>query len=200
THAGYWYSRKPPVVLPVRIQAGCVEDRAFVANPTVVPAVRRANLGDAAEADADAAGHRRFQREMTRSAPAPGEGRQGLQHRLRAAADQVAWRCVLFEELRDEATEAKAAVVAGQVDRGAGGAEILHSRRQVGRAHAVIERHALGGLPGQSGAVATAAEQLPDVRQEWRLADAARDEANMIEAIQLGEAVAQWPPHFDAVS
>src|SRR5205809_677904 len=59
---------------------------------------------------------------MTRNAPAPREGRQGLQHRLRAAADQVAWRCALFEELRDEATEAKAAVVAGQVDRGAGGA------------------------------------------------------------------------------
>src|SRR5262245_56464491 len=42
-----------------------VEYRAIHAYPAVVPAVRRLDLRHAAEADADAAGHRRLQRQMT---------------------------------------------------------------------------------------------------------------------------------------
>ena len=53
---------------------------------------------------------------------------------------------VLLQQLRDEAVKADAAVVAGQMDFGPGRAEVLDAGRQVGRAHAVEERHALAPL------------------------------------------------------
>ena len=80
------------------------------------------------------------------------------------------------EQLRDEAAMAEAAVVAGQVDRRAGGAEILDAGRQVGGADAVIERDPLRLRRGGSAAVAARAQQIADVARNgvWPMPPATR--------------------------
>ena len=66
-------------VIPLLItQFRRVEDRSFHADSSVVPAFRRLHACDAAETDAHAASHRRFQREMTRNAaPLSQRGQSG---------------------------------------------------------------------------------------------------------------------------
>src|SRR5262245_24572534 len=102
----------PPYVRSVQGQLRRIEHRAFDADALVVPAVRCLHLRDAAEADADAAGHRRFERQVAGHIPACGDLRQRVHHRLGAAGEEVLWWRVLFEQLSDEAAEAEGAVVA----------------------------------------------------------------------------------------
>src|SRR5262249_4247265 len=150
-------------------------NRSLDAHAAVVPAVGGLHACYAAEADADAAGHRRFQRDVTGYAPARRQLRQSVQHRLRTAADELRRRRVRFEQLRDETVVAEAAVVAGKVDGRTGCAKILDAGRKVGRANAVVQRDALNHPPRRPAAVAARAEQAADVGEERRLADAARD-------------------------
>ena len=53
---------------------------------------------------------------------------------------------------------------------------------------------------GRPAAVAAAAEQVADVGQERRLADAAGDQADVFAPVQVREAVAQRPPHLHALA
>ena len=92
--------------LHVPRQARRVEDRALDADAPVVPAVGRADSRHATEADADAAGHRRFQRDMTGHVPAlrpvsPARAASARDRSRRGARGGV----VLLEQLRDEAVK-----------------------------------------------------------------------------------------------
>src|SRR5437879_3188657 len=121
---------RTPAPLPLPRQNCRVEHRSVNAHSAIVPPVGGQYLGDATKADAYAAGHGRFQGEMTRYIPAAGQHGQGVQHWLGAAADEVSRSFVLFYQLRDEAVEAEAAVVGGQMNFGAGAAEILDAGGQ----------------------------------------------------------------------
>ena len=57
--------------------------------------------------------------------PALGQSAQRMQHRLGAAADEMLRSRPLFEELGDEAPEANAAVVAGQVNLSPGRTKVM---------------------------------------------------------------------------
>src|SRR6266852_6308479 len=96
---------------PSPLQAFRIKDWAIDADALVVPAIGRLHRRHAAKADADAAGHWRFQREMARDAAALGLLREGVQHRLRDAAEEMLRRLVLSQEVGDEAVMADRAVV-----------------------------------------------------------------------------------------
>ena len=83
-------TRSVPATLIPRQTRG-VEDGAFDADAAVVPGGAGVDLGHAREADADAAGHRRFQRQMAGNFPALGEVGERFHHRFRAAPDEMLW-------------------------------------------------------------------------------------------------------------
>ena len=91
---------------------------------------------------------------------------------------------------------AEAAVVGREMDRGAGVAKIVNAGGQVGGADAVVERDALDPAVSGFPAVAARTEELADVGQERRLADAAGDEADVVAAGWCGKAVAERAPDF----
>src|SRR5262249_21543958 len=118
-----------------------VEDRSVDADALVVVAGRRLDHRHATEADADAAGHRRFQGDVARDAARGRRGGKGVKHRLGAAAEEMGGGGVRGEEVGDEAAEAERAVVAGEVDLGPGRAEVIDAGRQLRGAHAVVDRN-----------------------------------------------------------
>src|SRR5262245_16404110 len=64
-----------------------LEHGTFDAGSLVVPAATRLfHFGDAGEADADAAGHRRFERDLTGNVRSQCDLGHGFHHRLRPAA------------------------------------------------------------------------------------------------------------------
>src|SRR5579859_6813092 len=98
-------------------------------------------------------------------------------------------RLVRFKQLGDEAAETEATVVAGEMNVGAGGAEVVDASRQVGRADTVIERNLFRSLPRGAPAVAAGSQQLARIGQKRRLADAAGDQGDVFHRIQLRKAV-----------
>ena len=137
---------------------------------------------------------------MTRHTPALGQCRQRVQHRFGTAADEMLRRRVSLQELRDEAAEAEAAVVAGQVDRRAGGLKILDAGGELSSAHTVIQRDVLRGAARRSVAVAACAEQFADMGQKRRLTDAAGDESNALQIVKFRETVAERTPDLDVLA
>ena len=66
-----------------------IEDRAIDADAVIIPAIVDFDRCHAAKADADAAGHGGFQGKMAGDAALFGLIGQGLEHRLRAAAEEM---------------------------------------------------------------------------------------------------------------
>src|ERR1700722_15660897 len=100
---------------------------------------------------------------MARCAAAPRDAGERLKHWLGTAAEQMLRRFVLLQQLRDETAKAEAAVVGGEVHSRAGLAKIVDAGRQLRRAHAVVECHALHAPPRRCAAIAALAEQLAQV-------------------------------------
>src|SRR5438105_14206810 len=118
---------------------------------------------------------------MTRNLPARRQYGQRPHHGFRAAADQVLRFLLPFNKLGDKAVETGGAVVRGHMDLGTGFLEFLHASQQVGAADPVVERDALSHAAREfTAAVGALAEKLPGVSEERRLADAAGDQADMI--------------------
>ena len=103
-----------------------VEDRAFDAGALPIPgAVGLSDFGDAAETDADAARHWRFQRDDAFGFFAVAELGYGFHHRLRPAADDeavLAGRFIelLLQNVGDKSVVTDGAVVAGDAEVEAG--------------------------------------------------------------------------------
>src|SRR4051794_10998486 len=121
------------------MQALRVEDGTVDANAFVIPAVADLHRRDTAEADADAARHWGFERQVAGDLLLLRKLSEPPQHRFRSAAEKMVRHGMLGQELCDKAMKAEAAVVAGEVDGGAGGAEIVDTSREVGAAHAIIK-------------------------------------------------------------
>jgi len=94
------------------MQSLCIEDRPIDAYAAIIPSITGLDGRHAAKADADAACHWRFQREMARYALALSELRECVQHRFGTAAENVLSVFVPIEQVGDEAMKAEAAVVA----------------------------------------------------------------------------------------
>src|SRR5688572_2617015 len=91
-----------------------VEDGPFHAGAAIVPAAGVvADAGYATEADADAAGHGRLQRDLARHARLAAEVGRGFHHLLRPAADDAATG--RFAERRAEQVRHQAVVSSGAV-------------------------------------------------------------------------------------
>src|SRR5436190_21236709 len=86
------------------------------------------------------------------------------------------------------------------MDFGPGGAEVIHAGRERGRADAVVEAHTADLSPSRPPAIAASSEQVTDVGQKWRLADAAGDQGNVVAAVKFGEAVSQRPTYCQPVA
>src|SRR5260221_420383 len=86
-----------------------VEDGAFHTDAPIVPSLCRLDARHAAEANADAACHWGFERNVAGRVPALGQLGQGMEHRLGSATDQLARRIVARKELRHQTVEACAA-------------------------------------------------------------------------------------------
>ncbi len=103
-------SLQQPIPLPAT-SIGLIKDHLlgikhgpFDTGPPVVPtAVRHLHLGNATETDANTAGHRRFQRYVTRHAMLSGQASHGGHHWLGPTTDHMqALRSVRSEHVRQE--------------------------------------------------------------------------------------------------
>ncbi len=74
---------------PLPLQALRIKHWPIDAHALVVPAANRFHRRHATEADADAARHRGFQRQMARDAAALGLHGEGVQHWFGAAAEEM---------------------------------------------------------------------------------------------------------------
>ena len=73
----------------LRIENRSLDTGALVVPADVVGGTVVANASDATKADADAAGHGRFERDFTSNTPRRAEFGDGLHHRLGAATDDA---------------------------------------------------------------------------------------------------------------
>src|SRR4051812_6577287 len=104
------------------------------------------------------------------------------------------------QELRDEAAETKRAVVGRQVHLGTGGAEVVGACGEGRGTYPVVQPYAADLSPGRMTGVTAGAEQVAHICQERRLADAAGDQRHVVQAGQVGEAVAEGPPDGEPVA
>src|SRR5437867_711404 len=101
-----------------------------------------------------------------------------------------------FHQLRNQAVKTKAAVVGRDLDFGSGRVEIVDPGQQIGRAYAVTKRNPRCGAPGRPAAIAPLAQQLPGISEKGRLADATRDQPDVVDSCQLGKSIAERSPYF----
>src|SRR5947207_6281523 len=94
----------------------------------------------------------------------------------------------------------KSAVVAGEVDLGARLTEVVGAGGEISGPNAVEQRYAFRAATRRLAAVTARAEQLTDVSQERRLANAAGDQGDLFRAGGVGKAVAKRSPDFDAIA
>src|SRR5437016_3147505 len=138
---------------------------------------------------------------MTRNLPARRQHSQRPHHGFWSAADQVLRFFLPFNKLGHKAVETGGAVIRGHTDLGAGFLEFLYASQQVGAADPVVERDALRHAAREfTAAVGALAEKLPRVGEERRLADTAGDQANMVDAVEIRETVAERPPEAESVA
>src|SRR6516225_4972116 len=170
-----------------QVQAFCIKHRPIDTHTLVVPTIACLDGRRAAEADADAARHRSFQRQMAWDAAALGLDCQRAQHRFGAATEQMLWGFMRFEQVGDESAVTDAAVVGSEMDRRAGLTEILDGGCEICRSNSVVEGNPLGAAARRLSAVAACAKQLADVGQKRRLPDAAGHEADVLIASRFGK-------------
>src|SRR5947209_1309290 len=109
------------------LKTGRIKYRAVETNAAVVPTAFCTHTRDAAETDANAAGHWRFQRQMTRHLPLCGDRGKRPHHRFGTAAHQVLDGAMRFQEVGDKSVKSEGAIIAGQVKRRSGLAKILNA-------------------------------------------------------------------------
>ena len=126
--------------------------------------------------------------------------RQRLHHRLRAAAHEVLRHLRGGKYLRHVAVETLAAIVRRQMDGDIGSAKVFHARQEVRGTSPIKKTHPLDRAGSRLARKAAGAEQFARIGQKGSLANPPRHQADVVEALQRGEAIAQRAPDVHLIA
>jgi hypothetical protein len=122
-----------------------------------------------------------------------------MEHWLWAAADQCSGAIgsqLLFQQLGDKAVKTDAAIITGQMYFGARCPKIVHASGQILGAYTVKKRHLLALPARRSPAITPRSKQILNLCQKRRLADAAGDQADVIQIRAIAKTIPERAPRL----